>query len=331
MGVKRTIGYGLVGTGMVALGGLAAASVAGSRLRRLHDGALDEPLDQPTDVAHHHISTHDGGVLHAVETGSAERTIVLLHGVALQWWVWSAVIRLARVDHRVIAWDMRGHGESRAGSDGVTLEAVADDLDLLLKTLDVRHATVVGHSMGGMAIGHFEKHHSDTSAERVDALMFLATSAAPTSVKGMAGVLGTVTAVSSRIALATVDRPRLGYQWKDTGLTASLIGTAFGPSVTGRMIHDVRMMLADCPRLTMAQASGSIATHDVRRDLASVKHPSSVVVGSKDRLTAPVHARTIASIIPGAELITLDGIGHQVMQEAPDQLVELIRDLEARS
>ena len=331
MSMKKTLGLGLLGTSMVALGGVAAASVVGNRLRRRHDDRLDDPLDPPTDVTHHHISTHDGGVLHAVEMGTGDRTLVLMHGVTLQWWVWSAVMKLAATDHRVIAWDMRGHGESRAGSEGATLEAVADDLDLLLMTLDVEHATLVGHSMGGMALGQFHKRHLQDYEQRVDALMFLATSAAPASAPGIAGALGTVTRATSRLAQAAVERPRLGYHWGDNGFSATLVGTAFGPAVTGRMISDVRHMLADCPQLTLAQSSGSIAVHDVREDLAGVRLPTMVVVGSHDRLTPPLHARTLAAIIPGAELVTLPGIGHQVMQEAPDALVELIGGLEARS
>ena len=74
-------------------------------------------------------------MLHAVVTGTGP-PVVLLHGVTLQWWVWSAVIRLLRSDHRVIAWDMRGHGESKAGTRGVTLEACADDLAQILIELD---------------------------------------------------------------------------------------------------------------------------------------------------------------------------------------------------
>ena len=52
--------------------------------------------------------------------------------------------------YRVIAVDLRGHGESAVGSDGLGISRLADDLATLLTALDLRDAVVVGHSMGGM-------------------------------------------------------------------------------------------------------------------------------------------------------------------------------------
>ena len=74
----------------------------------------------------------------------------------------------------------------------------------------------------------------------------------------------------------------------------------------------------------MAEAASSIATHDVRGDLHKVDLPALVLVGSKDRLTPPVHARAITRLIPGADLEVVSDIGHQVMQEAPQSVVDAV-------
>ena len=86
-------------------------------------------------------------------------------------------------------------------------------------------------------------------------------------------------------------------------------------------------MLSEVDPRTTAEAGRAIAEHDVRDDLAHVDLPSIVVVGSADLLTPPVHARGVVAAVPGAELRVLDGVGHQVMQEAPVELAAIIEEL----
>jgi pimeloyl-ACP methyl ester carboxylesterase len=257
--------------------------------------------------------------------------VVLMHGVTLQWWVWSATIRLLRERYRVIAWDMRGHGASVAGRHGVTLEDAASDLAEVLESLDLRDCIVVGHSMGGMVAGRFAAQYHDVLAERVSGLLFLATSAAPLSIKGLAGGLSASAGVVARMGKASVRNPRLAYHWRDTDVSAAMVRLAFGHRPTARMVDDVRKMLAETSNQTLAESGAAIADHDVRDELAAVAVSTMVVVGDQDRLTPPGHARALAELVPGTELVVLPGIGHQVMQEAPAELVAAIDQLAARA
>ena len=323
----RTLGAVVLGLGMAGLAGGAAVRVSGRRLRGRTDPELDTLLSVPDDVAHHHLASNDGGTIHVVEHGEG-RPLVLLHGVTLQWWVWSAVFRLLEDRYRVLAWDMRGHGGSIAGSDGVTLEAVADDLAVVLEELDLTDAVVVGHSMGGMALARFCADHHDVLRERVGALMFLATSAASMALPGLAG--GAVGAANLVAGLMT-DGTSMRYGWRDNDLSAVLIRRVFGKRVTSTAIDEVRRMLSEVDPRTAAEAGAAIATHDVRTALRHVDVPTSVVVGTDDHLTPVAHARIVADEVTDAELHVLDEIGHQVMQEDPVALVTLIDELAARS
>ena len=318
--------------GVAAAGGIR---VVGQRLRSRTEADLDDPLDPPVDVAHLHLPTADGGSLHVVDTGvpggDPTRPVVLMHGVTLQWWVWAAVIRLLRPQHRVLAWDMRGHGESLAGSDGVTLEATARDLVMLIEELDLRDVVLVGHSMGGMTLGRLAADHHEFMHERVHALVFVASSAAPTSQAAIIGGFATLAGIAARTAGLAARRPRFTYPWHVGNLSAVLVSMAFGARPTARMIEDVRHMEAEMPSGAMAEAAASIATHDVRADLARVDLVSHVLVGSQDKLTPPIHARELAGLIERAELTVVDGIGHQIMQEQPSAVVDVVDAVNARS
>ena len=78
-------------------------------------------------------------------------------------------------------------------------------------------------------------------------------------------------------------------------------------------------------------AGRAIVDHDVRSDLAHVKVPAMVVVGSADRLTPVAQARVLADSIPGSVLRVLPGVGHQTMQEDPVRFAELVDELSTLS
>ena len=112
-------------------------------------------------------------------------------------------------------------------------------------------------------------------------------------------------------------RPSPRYPWHDNDLSAVLLRTAFGPSATADMIDAVRRMSADMATASLIEAGNALAAHDVRQVLPFVDRPTTVVVGDADRITPPGHARELAELIPGATLVELEGVGHQIMQESP--------------
>ena len=322
----RAAGAAAVGAGLLALGATVAVRRSGGSLRRSASGQHDHLTDlSPT---HHQLATADGGTLHVVELGEGP-PVVLLHGVTLQWWVWHKQFRELAAHHRVVAWDMRGHGESVAGTDGIHLTAVASDLALVLEELDLRGAVVVGHSMGGMALGRFCSDHHDVLADRVDGLVFMATSVATMGLPVLSsGLLGLLNLVSR--ATTSGMRAQVKYGWPETDLSFTLVRSAFGKVADPDDVSDVRQMISEFPPDSAAEAGDSIARHDVREDLAHVDVPALVLVGDADRLTPPAHARLVRDCVPGSELVVLPGIGHQVMQEAPLAVLDVLAKLEQR-
>ncbi|CAN5682228.1 alpha/beta hydrolase [soil metagenome] len=336
----RAIGATALGVGMAALVSGAAIRVAGRRIRRTSDPEIETVLDIATAVRHHQVSSRDGASIHVVErigappapviddVDSPPRPVVLLHGVTLQWWIWSAQFNTLPGRYRLFAWDMRGHGDSTVGDDGMSMEAIADDLASVLEQFDLHDALIVGHSMGGMALGAFCAQHPKECEDRVSHLMFLATSAATLALPALAGgAVGLVNLITG--STAELLQPRLRPSWRDTDLSALVVRSVFGRHPTGKAIDEVRRMLSEFDPDVARDAGRAIATHDVRDDLADVSLPTLVVVGDSDRLTPPAHARLVEEAIAGAQLRVLPGIGHQVMQEDPDALARLIDELSA--
>ena len=96
----------------------------------------------------------DGARLH-VEVHGPENAppVVLAHGWTCSTAFWAAQIHDLAADHRVIAYDQRGHGRSPA-SPTCSTDALADDLEAVLAATLApgEKAVIVGHSMGGMTV-----------------------------------------------------------------------------------------------------------------------------------------------------------------------------------
>src|SRR2546430_300823 len=75
--------------------------------------------------------------------------VVLIHGYPLSGRAWDKQVpTLLEAGHRVITYDRRGFGKSSRAACGYDYDSFANDLHMLMETLDLRNATLVGHSMG---------------------------------------------------------------------------------------------------------------------------------------------------------------------------------------
>ncbi len=86
--------------------------------------------------------------------GVGEPTVILLHGLASTRRIWDLVVPHLSREHKVIAFDLRGHGETEKPDDGYTLEEFAEDVDELMRRYGVTRPILVGHSAGANVALH---------------------------------------------------------------------------------------------------------------------------------------------------------------------------------
>ncbi len=309
----------------------------GNEVRTTSMPELDARLDIPTDVQHSVLATSDGGSVHYIDTDptSALPVVVLCHGISAQWWVWAPVIGALRSSRRVIAWDMRGHGQSTAGSDGVSIAAAARDLAELLTSLDVSDVVVVGHSMGGMELGRFLVDHTSVALDRLSGALLLATSGRANTGSIRTGGFIRSTKAINKVGSLGKDRPPM--KWKENNLALTLMRLAFGEVATHRMVTDQVRCQNEFSPMSNFEGGRSIAEHDIlvaleaKAEQLRGKVGVTVMTGLLDRLTPPLHGRAMAESLPFAEWIELPTIGHNVMVEDPDSVVAAVKALGHRS
>jgi pimeloyl-ACP methyl ester carboxylesterase len=92
----------------------------------------------------------DGVVLAYDDAGWGDPPLVFVHGAACHRRLWYRQVPRFCSAHRVIAVDLRGHGESDAPADRYTVRLFAEDLAWTCRQLGIENPVVIGHSLGGL-------------------------------------------------------------------------------------------------------------------------------------------------------------------------------------
>jgi 3-oxoadipate enol-lactonase len=217
-------------------------------------------------------------------------------------------------DFELILYDHRGIGRSAplAGSAGVTVAGLADDALALLDALEIAQAHVLGFSMGGMVAQELAL----AAPGRVVSLILGATSCGGTQARA------TAPEVVQRLTTVALSRDkelmlRTGFE-----LVVSR-GHAAAPAHFARFAAAAAQFPAGVPVLLAQKAAAD--RHDAYARLRGLRVPALVIHGTADQLLAPINGDLVASLIPGARLELLEGVGHLFFWEQPQRSAELVR------
>jgi non-heme chloroperoxidase len=113
------------------------------------------------------ITSKDGTQIYCKDWGRGP-VVTFSHGWPLNADAWDGQMHfLAQQGFRVVAHDRRGHGRSEQASSGNDMNGYADDLAAVLETLDLRDATLVGHSTGGGEVVRYVSRHGTKRVAKV--------------------------------------------------------------------------------------------------------------------------------------------------------------------
>jgi 3-oxoadipate enol-lactonase len=249
--------------------------------------------------------------LHWESTGAGE-PVLLIMGLGLSGGAWWRSVPVLARSLRVITFDNRGVGRSRARLHSYTTEAMADDAVSVLDAAGVERAHVYGFSLGGMVAQQLALRHP----ARVRALVLGATHpGGPRAVRPDDDVLDFF---RRRPSMSAADAARASVPFN------------YGPRARRehkeRIAEDIRRRLAHpFPERAYRAQMIAAALHNCYRRLRRVEAPTLVVHGRKDRMVPVGNAEILADRIPDARLRILDGAGHLYSTEQPDVDEEIAR------
>jgi pimeloyl-ACP methyl ester carboxylesterase len=197
-----------------------------------------------------------------------------------------------------------------------SLADMADDGVGLLDRLGLASAHMVGASMGGMIAQTIAFRHPDRTRSLVS---IMSNTGARWSGQPSLSMYGTL--------LRRAPRDREGYIAHQLQVFAKTGSPGFPRDEAElRELATMSFERGHDPAGSGRQLAAIIASGDRTKDLATIRVPTLVVHGDKDRLVAPSGGRATAKAIPGARLLTIEGMGHDLPRPVWPRIVEAIAE-----
>lgn len=250
-----------------------------------------------------------GVAIRICDYGSADKSILLLHGYLENANVWDDFAQELSNNYRVIAMDLPGHGISEIKGDVHTMEFLADVAADVIKTQGLGKAMVIGHSMGGYVGAAL----LEAYAELVSGLVFLHSSPFADSEEKKKDR-------DREIAVITGGRKDLIAKMAPPML--------FAPQNRRRYANDIEYA-HDCIILTedegiIAILRGMACRKDRNDIVREAKVPVLFVFGRHDEHIPVEKAELVIQAQPNAQVLWLEDSGHNGHVEQRELLVEEI-------
>jgi pimeloyl-ACP methyl ester carboxylesterase len=279
-------------------------------------------------------------------TGEGE-PMLLIMGLGGQMTLWrdALVQKLAARGYRVIRFDNRdiglseklehlgppdmpavlqAYGEGRLATAGYTLSDMADDAAALLTALGIERAHIVGASMGGMIAQLVAADHPEKTLTLTSIMSSTGNRELPPAKPEAMAVLG------RPAPDPTMDME--GYL-ASTVASSKVIGSPGYPGVEAdqRAFAKANVERSYYPVGFQRQYAAVLASPERRPKLRTIAVPALVVHGEDDPLVPVEGGRDTAANIPGAELLTIPGMGHDLPPALYDTLVDAIDGVAKRA
>lgn len=246
------------------------------------------------DATIHKVATK-GAVLHVTERGSGA-PIVMAHCLGLDHSVWDGVVA-ALPNHRIIRYDLRGHGASDVPDGPYSMGTLVADAEAVCDHLNLRDVVFVGLSVGGLVA-------QGLAIKRLDLVRAL---------------------VLSNTA-AKFGQPGPWHDRAATARTAGMAGVA--PATLQRWhvkptdVSRVSALLSATDPEGYAATCEAIAGTDFYTPTSGLRVPTLAIAGDLDGSTPPDLVRETADLIPGSQFCLIRGAGHIPPETHPQDFAD---------
>ncbi len=282
----------------------------------------------PTRSELHTIELHGTEVAYRT-AGDHGPVLLLVHGMAGSSDAWLRCIDDLGREHRVVAPDLVGHGRSAKPRADYSLGAQASTLRDLLVALGHERATVVGQSLGGGIAMQFAYQYP----ERVERLVLVSAGGLGDDV---AFVLRALTApgVDLVLPLGFQSVVRTGVEtvtgwFGRLGLRPAPATVEMWRAYTSLIDADTRRAFLHTLRSVVDVRGQRVSAAD--RLYLAAHIPTLVVWGDADPIIPVSHAHAAAELMPGSELVVMEGVGPFPHCERPREFAELVGDFVGRT
>ncbi|MGW2318434.1 bifunctional 3-oxoadipate enol-lactonase/4-carboxymuconolactone decarboxylase PcaDC [Streptomyces sp. NPDC001680] len=239
---------------------------------------------------------------HRTEGPDSAPPLLLGPSLGTSYALWDEVAPELSAAHRVVRWDLPGHGGSAPDliGPGATVGDLAALVLALADALGIDRFGYAGVSLGGAVGLHLAVHHP----ERLTSLAVVCSSAH----------FGDAAPWRERAQRVR----REGMEWLVESADARWFTSGF--TVPG-LVRDHR----EADPEAYAACCDALAAFDLRDRLGDIAVPTLLVAGKQDPATPPAHLREIADAVPGSTLVELPGASHLAPAQCPRAVLAALR------
>ena len=246
--------------------------------------------------------------------------LLLIHGMGGNFENWQEVIEPLARNHTVIAPDLPGHGESAPGGGDYSIGALAAGLRDLLLALGHQRVTLVGHSLGGGIAMQFAYQFP----EYCERLALISSGGLGRQVNPL---LRAATLPGSEVVLPVITHDWALRAGEAVASAVGRLGMRFGPDVAEfargyASLADGDSRSAFLHSLRAVIDAGGQRVSALDRLYLAERMPLLVVWGRDDPIIPVEHGRYAHALVPGSELVELEGAGHFPMLDDPDRVAD---------
>ena len=228
--------------------------------------------------------------------------IILIHGLGLNKDVWQWQVAALSQHHRVVSYDLFGHGKSQAPPETPSLKLFADQTQILMDYLGIENAIIIGFSLGGM----IARRIAQDAPHRINGLVILH-SPHQRSAAAQRAILDRVAQARAQGSAATVEAAL--ERWFTTPFRHK------NPD----LMDLVRSWVLDNKQEIYHTIYRVLATgiDEITSPTPAITCPTLIITGDEDFGNGPDMARAIANDISDAEVHILTGLRHMALAENP--------------
>jgi pimeloyl-ACP methyl ester carboxylesterase len=263
--------------------------------------------ERASEVKFSSVSLTTGVRLRYAYKGDPSGTpVILLHGYTDSWFSYSSVLPLLDNKYRLYIPDQRGHGESDHPARGYAMREFAADVVAFMDALNVRQATIVGHSMGSFVAQHV----AVQAPERVNRLV----------------LVGSATSIRNNVVLE--------LQREINGLSDSVpekfvrdfqVSTIFHP-LPQHFLDGVVKESLKSPARVWREVMAEMLSPAANAELKKIKAPTLILWGDKETIFPRSEQDLLAAALPNSVLKVYEDTGHALPWERPARFAKDLQE-----
>jgi pimeloyl-ACP methyl ester carboxylesterase len=242
------------------------------------------------------------------------RPIILIAGLSVDKSIWNNIVDEIKNDFQIIYFDNSGVGENNLLPSPITTIDMASEVTEIIKFLNLKEVTIVGHSLGSYVSQHVAAKNPETVKNLV-----LISSRVKSSINTILHYDVVQKLIKSGVSRDIMIEDSLSW----------LFGSSYlnNQSTSEKLIQE---KLSSSPVSSLENFSNQVKAaiqHDASSICQNIKSKTVIINGEEDIICTQKEAKVLAEMIPGSELIILKNSGHMIPIENPFYISKFIKSL----